>query len=301
MRLPVARGPLRAPVLVLAALAAAAGPARAQSLRGSPESVERMWQGAMEEGLSFHETPDEVEASARFGRLVALQAGEDVVLRNVAFPYVTPATKQFVEVLGARHRLACGKPLMVTSAARPATRQPSNSVALSVHPTGMAVDLRKPTGRCLKWLRGALLELEESGVVEAIEERRPPHFHVAVFSTSFRQYAAAHRRGAAPKVAKVVAAATATRATKGAKPAAPSRVTTVAARRKAAGRTSARTLAKAPARRYKVRDGDTLWDIARANRVTVKQLLAANRMKKPAIRPGQRLVLPTAPEVEAGQ
>jgi spore germination protein len=57
----------------------------------------------------------------------------------------------------------------------------------------------------------------------------------------------------------------------------------------------------ASARRYRVRDGDTLWDIARANGVTVKQLLAANRMRRPAIRPGQRLLLPTAPETEAGQ
>jgi LysM repeat protein len=50
-----------------------------------------------------------------------------------------------------------------------------------------------------------------------------------------------------------------------------------------------------------VRDGDTLWDIARANGVTVKQLLAANGMRRPAIRPGQRLVLPSASETEAGQ
>jgi LysM repeat protein len=41
-----------------------------------------------------------------------------------------------------------------------------------------------------------------------------------------------------------------------------------------------------------VRNGDTLWDIARAHDVSVKQLLAANGMKRPKIRPGQRLVLP---------
>jgi hypothetical protein len=248
VRLPLAHGrPLARLLFALAALAAGAAPTRAQSLRGSPESVERMWQGAMHEGLSFHETPGEVQASARFGRLVALESGGDVVLRNVAFPYVTPATKQFVAALAVRHQAACGKPLMVTSAARPATRQPANSVALSVHPTGMAVDLRKPTGRCLKWLRATLLELEEAGAVEAIEERRPPHFHVAVFAEPYRRYAASHPAGErAPRaeeplrVTKVVTAVRAAKAPTSARP------TAVASRRAAARRPAARRAGQGP-------------------------------------------------------
>jgi hypothetical protein len=51
------------------------------------------------------------------------------------------------------------------------------------------VDLYRPTGRCLRWLRAALLELEGAGMIEATEERRPAHFHVAVFPTEYARYA----------------------------------------------------------------------------------------------------------------
>jgi hypothetical protein len=45
----------------------------------------------------------------------------------------------------------------------------------------MAIDFRKPkTQACLTWLRQALADLEAAGVIEATEEKHPPHFHVAV-------------------------------------------------------------------------------------------------------------------------
>jgi LysM repeat protein len=280
-RLSVRLSPVRgtAAVLLVAASAALA-PAGAQSLRGSPESVDRMYQQAQREHLQFSETAGDVHAAAGRGALVPLTASNDVTLRRVAFPYVTPATKAFVAQLGRQHRAECGAPLMVTSAARPTTRQPANSVAQSVHPTGMAIDLRKPKGRCLRWLRETLLELEDAGVIEATEERRPPHFHVAVFPTSYTRYAAATR-------------VTTTRtATAGATVAAAKASSEARSRRTA--RASTR-LAAAPRseRRYRVRPGDTLWDIARANETSVRQILSANRMRKPVIRPGQQLVLPT--------
>lgn len=284
MRLPSAHGVL---ATLLVAACAAAPAAGAQSLRGSPESVERMYQEAQREQLPFSETALDVQLAAGSGTLVRLEPGRDVTLRNVAFPYVTPATLAFVERLGGQHRAACGKPLMVTSAARPTTRQPANSVAQSVHPTGMAVDLRKPTGRCLRWLRATLLELEQAGVIEATEERRPPHFHVAVFPTSYTRYAATHdARPAEP--ARTLTRSLATVASADARSGTRSRRSVRASTRPT----------KAPARadrRYRVRAGDTLWDIARANRVSVPQIVAANRLKKPVIRPGQRLLLPAAP------
>lgn len=59
----------------------------------------------------------------------------------------------------------------------------------SVHPTGMAVDLRKShVPACLHWLRSTLLSLEKAGVLEATEEFSPPHFHVAVFPTAYSRY-----------------------------------------------------------------------------------------------------------------
>ena len=259
MRFPTSPTPLGA-LLVAGALAGAPHSAVAQSLRGSPASVDRMYDQARSERLPFHETGRAVRTAARGGALVRLASSRNVTLRNVSFPYVTSATRTFVERLGARYRRTCGRPLVVTSATRPATRQPANSVAQSVHPTGMAIDLRKPSGRCLRWLRTTLLSLEEAGVVEATEEFRPPHFHVAVYPTSYARYAAA-RDATVPERRQAPAA--------------------VATAEAAAGDV------------YRVRPGDTLWDIARKRDVTVEQLRAANGLARSAIRPGQRLVIPT--------
>ena len=320
-RLSVRLSPARGTVAVLLVAASAAlTPAGAQSLRGSPESVDRMYRQAQREHLQFSETASDVHAAAGSGALVPLTASNDVTLRRVAFPYVTPATKAFVAQLGRQHRAECGTPLMVTSAARPSDRQPANSVAQSVHPTGMAIDLRKPTGRCLRWLRATLLELEDAGVIEATEERRPPHFHVAVFPTSYTRYAAAHdfpssepTRAVTRALASVASSvagsvapgAVATRVTTARTTASSATVAAAKASSKASSKASqARSrratrattrLAAAPRseRRYRVRPGDTLWDIARAHETSVRQILSANRMAKPVIRPGQRLVLPT--------
>ncbi len=281
-----------AAALLLATAAAAPRRGDAQSLRGSPESVDRMYQQAVSERLPFHETALDVRDAARDGDLVRLESGANVKLRRVNFPYVAPATRTFVERLGAQYRAACRARLEVTSAVRPATRQPANSVPESVHPTGMAVDLHKPSGKCLRWLRTTLLALEDEGVVEATEEFHPPHFHVAVFPTEYARYAAAHESdapapGAAERPATERAATRAVASTS----------TRAAARTAArpASRPAARPVARAVAvdnDEYRVRPGDTLWDIARAHKVTVARLRAANGLARPTIRPGQTLVIP---------
>lgn len=180
----------------LAAFAAAmlAGPAllAAQSLRGSISSVNRMYRQARAEDFSFFETTASVRRAVAAGVLVRLdEKGRDFELAEVGYPFVRRATLTFVERLGAQYHESCGEPLVVTSAVRPETRQPPNSTERSVHPTGMAVDLRHPDNpKCLRWLREALLGLEELGVIEATEEHHPAHFHVAVFSTAYTKYVA---------------------------------------------------------------------------------------------------------------
>lgn len=255
MPAPLARTVLAAlPAAVVLAAVPAAG---AQSLRGSPASVDRMYERAVDEGLPFNETASDVRAAAGSGSLVRLEAGPNVTLRRVAFPYVTPTTGAFVERFGAQYRDACGKPLVVTSATRPSDRQPVNSVAESVHPTGMAVDLRKPSGRCLRWLRSTLLAMEGDGVIEATEEHHPAHFHVAVFASApARQTAARSVRPPARPAATVVTAASGGEV-------------------------------------LRVRPGDTLWEIARKHDVTVERLRAANGLARSSIRPGQTLVIPS--------
>jgi hypothetical protein len=170
----------------------------AQSLRGSRASINRMYRHARAERLSFIETPAGVRKAVAARRLVRLVPHSDFHLHEVGYPYVRPTTRTFVERLAPQYTAACGDTLVVTSAVRPAARQPPNSTARSVHPTGMAVDIRKPESReCLVWLRATLLELENAGVLEATEEFAPPHFHVAVFPAAYSRYVAERRKAIA--------------------------------------------------------------------------------------------------------
>ncbi len=80
----------------------------------------------------------------------------------------------------------------MTSLTRPSSRQPGNAHRLSIHPAGMAVDLRVPGDPAdRQWLENALLSLEAAGVLDATRERRPPHYHVAVFPEAYRKHVAA--------------------------------------------------------------------------------------------------------------
>ncbi|HEU4798529.1 MAG TPA: DUF5715 family protein, partial [bacterium] len=179
-------------VVAVALLLALAVPqqAHAQSLRGSLASISRMYRQALRERLPFYETSAGVQNAVRKGRLVRLRRTSGVTYEKVRWPYVQGETRVFAERLGLQYRAACGERLVITSAVRPATRQPSNATRRSVHPTGMAIDLRKPKGACLRWLRSTLIELERDGVIEATEEYGPPHFHVALFPTPYENYLA---------------------------------------------------------------------------------------------------------------
>jgi hypothetical protein len=175
-------------------------PAHAQSLRGSRASINRMYRQAGAEHFSFFQTSASVRRAVDRGRLVRLTPGKHFTLHEVSYPFVRPATRTFVQRLSAQYEAACDEPLVVTSAVRPATRQPPNSTARSVHPTGMAVDLRKPdSGSCLRWLRSTLLELEGAHLLEATEEHSPAHFHVAVFATPYERYVAERARADASR------------------------------------------------------------------------------------------------------
>ena len=186
--------------LLACAFASLAAPAAAQSLRGSPSSINRMYHHATDHGYYFYKTGDGLRKAAREGRFVRLKTGTYYRVSGVSYPYVREETRIFVERLGRQYRAACGERMVVTSAARPKSMRLANSVSRSVHPTGMAIDLRKPARRaCASWLRQTLLALEGRGVLEATEEYSPPHFHIAVFPNPYVRYV--NGQGAAPKVA----------------------------------------------------------------------------------------------------
>lgn len=229
----------------------------AQSLRGSMASVERMYDHAVRDSLTFYETTNAVHWAAARGELVQLHTDHGYELHRVAFPYVRPATLEFVERLAGDYDQKCGEELVVTSGVRPESRQPSNSSQRSVHPTGMAVDLRRPANwHCLTWLRRELLALEGTGVVEATEEHHPAHFHVAVFAEEYMRFA--RIQSAEHPTVMIVA----------------------------------RTPAPTPSKHYRVREGDSLWSIAQTHATSVRELIAANRLAHTKIRAGQTLVIP---------
>lgn len=112
--------------------------------------------------------------------------------------------KLFVERLSNQYRFACRERLVVTSLVRPRNLQPRNSSPLSVHPTGMALDLRvSGSSRCRSWIESALLGLERSNVLEAAREHHPSHYHAVVFPRQYSSYVeakAGHPRSAVPAV-----------------------------------------------------------------------------------------------------
>jgi nucleoid-associated protein YgaU len=186
-------------IVIALIVAAVPGVVAAQSLAGSTSSINRMYRQAKAEGFSFFETGASLRRAVNAGALVRLDVDDrDVELHEIGYPYVRPATLTFVRRLGAQYHEACDESLVITSAARPSTRQPPNSTARSVHPTGMAIDLRRPRDpECLSWLRDALLGLERKGLIEATEEHSPAHFHVAVFATPYARYVVSRARSEA--------------------------------------------------------------------------------------------------------
>lgn len=180
-------------LLALSTCATCAAPVLAQSLLGSHESLLRQNEEAREHDFSYLRTSADVRDYAQQGLLVRLPGNADYELagEEVSFPYARPEVRTFVERLSNQYREACGERLVVTSLTRPITRQPPNASAISVHPTGMAVDLRRSdSSGCRQWLETVLLDLEGKGVLEATREQYPPHYHVAVFPNPYLQYVA---------------------------------------------------------------------------------------------------------------
>ena len=191
VRLVPARQTMARVVAALVLVAVTAELANAAGLGGSPASMRRQHGVAVEQDYSFLRTGAQVEAFAEEGRLEPVVESEDLALSDVSYPYARSEVLTFIQRLAAQYRAATGERLVVTSLVRPRAEQPSNASPLSVHPAGMAVDLRVPADpESRKWLEETLLSLERRGVLDATRERRPPHYHVAVFPAAYRAYLA---------------------------------------------------------------------------------------------------------------
>jgi hypothetical protein len=179
----------------LAVLALMAAPARGDvpaSLRGSNAAMARQHGVAVTAGYAFARTAAEIAALERTGALVRLHGNDDYGFREGVQSMVgRPEMQIFIERLARDYRAACGEPLIVTSMTRPLNRQPRNAHPLSVHPAGIAVDLRvSQDARCRGWLEETLLAMEDQGLLDGIRERNPPHYHVALFPDAYMAHVA---------------------------------------------------------------------------------------------------------------
>jgi LysM repeat protein len=264
--------------------------AQAQTLKGSRESMQKQYRTAVAYGFTFVQTASSLNAAIGTNKLSRVSPDRYLDLHDVSYPYAVPGTKLFLSRLSAQYYNMCGERLTVTSLLRPRDRQPANSVANSVHPTGMAVDLRVPKSpKCRSWLENTLLSLERENVIDVTRERYPPHFHVAVYARDYETRVAAlgdsnsadspNSGSASNSVAAIpertVQAASTTSATQG-------------------------TSFAGSYQRYVVRKGDTLSEIAKRNGVQVAQLRAVNTLRGNLINVGQKLRIPSAGSSSTG-
>lgn len=207
---------MRSFLALVAMGATGTGAAHAAELGGSPESMRRQHEAAVEAGYEFAQTPAQVRELVAARRLVPVEPNATMGVSRVSFPHARPEVRHFVERLSERFHEATGDTLVVTSLTRPQSGQPANAHELSVHPAGMAVDLRVPRDAdSRRWLEDALLALEAEGVIDATRERRPPHFHVAIIPQAYRAYAG-ELEASEPEPAPAITAASASESGPGA-------------------------------------------------------------------------------------
>jgi LysM repeat protein len=247
----------------------------AQSLRGSSRSLTVQNVQARAHDFTYLQTPDHVRRFVELGYLVPLRGSRDYDIdEEVSFAYGRPQVRTFVERLAGQYRRGCGEVLVVTSVTRPLNRQPRNASDRSVHPTGMAVDLRRSNiGACRRWLEDVLVSLEANGVLEATRESRPPHYHIALFPAPYARY-----------VDGLMARTT---------QASETRVAAAMASEAAPKASEAPVTSTSGNGQYRVRSGDALWDIASAHRITVTALRQSNNLSGSRIYPGQILTIPS--------
>lgn len=177
-------------VAALLVAGAAGRPALASDLYGSRLSMEKQHAVAVDLDYDFARSASEVAEVVASGVFEEVVPNADFSMSGVSFPYAQPVVRSFVERLAAEYHFATSQLLVVTSLTRPLSEQPANASPLSVHPAGMAVDLRIPSSRRAQaWLSQRLLDLETLGVLDVTLERHPPHLHIAVYPEAFRAYA----------------------------------------------------------------------------------------------------------------
>jgi hypothetical protein len=150
--------------------------------RGQFEYADRMAIPVITTGNQYHYVAS--------GRLTLLEGPNLRMKSGDVVPYVLPETKNFIVRLAFEYgQVGCGE-LTITSALRAVDGEmPSAASSYSVHPRGMAADVRVSgiSERCEAWLNAYLLTKETEMVIDATREHWKivrgqkvpnPHFHI---------------------------------------------------------------------------------------------------------------------------
>lgn len=243
------------------------------SLVGSGESLDRQQRAARLAQLKLHRDRREVSDSINAQKLIRVRADRYLELANVSYPYAHPKLASLLRSLSRLYWRHCRVPLVVTSLMRPLKEQPRNASKRSVHPAGIAADLRVPPYQCRAWLRETLSSWERLGFIEATREKRPPHFHVVAIPTQLTNEVIADLEGRERSVKTDTSIVQRPREEKH---------TQLTKRSHGAKRS----------KHYRVRRGDSLWSLSRKWGVTQSSIKRLNRLRSNRIDLGQVLVIP---------
>lgn len=166
--------------------------------RGSHEMLVRQNLQIDELALPRIADDDELDTRIAAGELVPMEDSQYLTIASNLKDnrrYCKPWTRDFLEDLSEDFYTEFHRPLVITSLVRTAEQQkklrrrnrnaaPEDGETVSTHLTGMTFDLLKRglTRKQHQWLEQYFLPLKELGLVEPIEERRQPVFHVTVFT-----------------------------------------------------------------------------------------------------------------------
>ena len=146
--------------------------------------------------IANDEELDRLEESAA---LVPVQESESLVIAPNLAPnrrYCRPWTRDFISDFAQEFYDKFHKPLQVNSLVRTVQQQrrlrwhnrnagPISGDTASTHLAGVAVDIsrRGLTRKQRRWIDEYLLPLKEDGVIEPVEERHEPVYHIVVYNT----------------------------------------------------------------------------------------------------------------------
>jgi hypothetical protein len=157
---------------------------------------------------------EELEIRESNSELVPMDDTESLVIASNLIEnrrWCKPWTREFLQDLSEAYYQQFRQPLVITSLVRTAEQQkklrrhnrnaaPDEGDTVSTHLTGMTFDLYKRgmTRKQHKWIEDYFLPLKEAGLIDPIEERRQPVFHVTVFN-EYTEWREAKKMANAPR------------------------------------------------------------------------------------------------------